>query len=117
MINWIKVEDNLPRAPIGRVHIMVDEEYIGQGMPKPATPVLRMGDYSSEFCQPGESGYWEDDYGNRLDVQREGGIYGDKVTHWARQIPGPIDEQGIPCLRCGLLTTIAHYCDPDRKIK
>ena len=89
-IEWISVEDELPVAPIGRVHVMVDEEFIGQGMPREPIKMLRMGDYTDDFCEQGESGYWQDDYGNRIEVEREGGVYGDVVTHWARQIPGPI---------------------------
>lgn len=88
-VEWISVEDELPVAPIGRVHILVEEEYIGQGMPKPPIKMLRMGDYADDFCQPGESGYWQDDYGNRIEVINEGGVEFDRVTHWARQIPYP----------------------------
>ncbi len=112
MINWIKVEDELPVAPLGRVHILVEEEYIGQGMPQPPIKMLRMGDYTSEFCQHGESGYWEDDYGNRLDDIDEGGVEGNRVTHWARQIPGPDDPPDVACSRCGLVTARAHFCNP-----
>jgi len=90
---WISVDDKLPVAPIGRVHVMVEEEFIGQGMPRKPIKMLRMGDYSSEFCQPGESGYWEDDYGNRIEVTDEGGVDVNRVTHWARQIPGPNNNE------------------------
>lgn len=111
-VKWIKVEEDLPRAPIGRVHIIVDEEYIGQGMPQPGIKMLRMGSYNSEYCEPGEDGYWEDDYGERIEVERDGGIYGDVVTHWARLIPGPNDKPDVACLRCGLVTARAHFCNP-----
>ena len=108
---WIRVEDELPVAPLGRVHVLIEEEFIGQGMPMEPTKMLRMADYSSEFCGHGESGYWEDDYGNRIEVTEDGGTEGNRVTHWARQISGPKDEV-ILCQRCGLRTTHAHFCDP-----
>ena len=54
--------------------------------------MLMMGDYTTEFCQPQESGYWIDDYGNRFDEIEEGGVEGGRITHWARQIPGPSDK-------------------------
>ena len=63
--NWVSVEDELPIAPIGRVEILCEEEYIGQGMPKELIKMIRIADYSNEFCLQGESGYWRDDYGNR----------------------------------------------------
>lgn len=88
---WIRVEDDLPVAPLGRVHVLIEEEYIGQGMPQPPTKMLRMGSYSSEFCEAGESGYWEDDYGNRIEVEQDGGVNYDRVTHWAKLIPEPAE--------------------------
>jgi len=91
-IDWISVDDMLPAPPIGRVHVMWEREFIGQGMPQPPIKMLMMGDYTTEFCQPQESGYWIDDYGNRFDEIEEGGVEGGRITHWARQIPGPSDK-------------------------